>query len=225
MPPKRLADVGVFEEALAWFRARVPMTDTQYTELEQRAGDKAFWVTGAANLDTVNDVWQALERALEQGITLDDFKKAVSAKLAREWGAPNATRVETIFRTNVQLAYSAGRYRQQMAPAVARSRPYGEFIALLDARSSEICPPLNGIILPLDHPWWTSHYPPLHHNCRSLRRTLRASQAEERGVTDEPPPSEADEGFGGVPGDDEWEPNLADYPPELGRAMPKPDED
>lgn len=226
MPPSNLAEPGAFDEALEWFRDRLPMTDEAYQEASGRARRRAFWVAGAADLDTVHDVWDALDRAIAQGTTLEDFKKDVGDKLAKEWGRQDASRLETIFRTNLQTAYSTGRWHQENEPAVAKRRPYRQFVATLDTRTSDICrrlgsagPDGRGIVLRADDPFWLSHYPPLHHQCRSITRLLRQSQAEELGIAEEGPELEPADGFG-VP-DTEWEPDLSAYPHELARALPK----
>lgn len=228
MPPSEFASPGAFDEALAWFRERLPMTDPAFREVQGRARRLAFWVAGASNLDTVNSVWEAIEKSLATGTTLEDFKRDVGEKLAKEWGKPDSARLEVIFRNNLQTAYSAGRYAQETEPAVRKRRPYRQFVALLDSRTSPICRPLGssgpngrGVIRRVDDPWWLSHYPPLHHQCRSLTRLLRESQAEELGVTEELPKVTLEEGWGSVPTRSEWEPDLSKYPPALRKALPK----
>jgi SPP1 gp7 family putative phage head morphogenesis protein len=222
MPPPDYASPEAFEEALSWFRERVPMTDPAFREVQGRARRLAFWVAGASNLDTVNDVWDAIERSLAKGSTLEDFKREVGDKLAAEWGKPDSARLEVIFRNNLQTAYSAGRYRLETAPAVRKRRPYREFVPLLDSRTTVVCRNLKGVIRRTDDPWWLSHYPPLHHQCRSITRLLREEQLEGRGgVTEELPRVEVPEGWGSVPSRKEWEPDLAKYPPALRKALPK----
>lgn len=71
----------------------------------------------------------------------------------------------TIFRTNVQSAYNAGAYQQRNDPAVRKRRPFWQFRAIQDARTSDLCRPLDGIVRPADDPWWKTHTPPLHHQC------------------------------------------------------------
>jgi SPP1 gp7 family putative phage head morphogenesis protein len=198
------------------------MADPAFRAVKGRARRLAFWVAGAGNLDTVHAVWEAIERSLAQGTTLADFKKEVGERLTKEWGQPNSPRLEVIFRNNLQSSYSAGRYRQESEPAVRKRRPYRQFVSLLDTRTTATCRALNRVIRPVDDTFWLSHYPPLHHQCRSITRLLRESQVGDKGgVTSELPDVTVQEGWGSVPTRKEWEPDLSKYPPALRRALPK----
>jgi len=107
----------------------------------------------------------------------------------------------TIFRTNVQTAFSHGRVRQMSDPAVLALRPFWLFDALIDGRQTDICEARNGVLLPATDPWWRENTPPLHFCCRSGIRSLRKSQAARRGGERRPdldiePPGD---GFGAAP--------------------------
>ncbi|PGH37537.1 MAG: hypothetical protein CRN43_20590, partial [Candidatus Nephrothrix sp. EaCA] len=49
-----------------------------------------------------------------------------------------------------------------------------EFDAVTDAQTADICAPLHGTVLPFDHPFWKTYYPPNHWNCRSAVRQLNS---------------------------------------------------
>lgn len=203
------------QAALDWFRKRVPMTDTEWKQLSARAKKKAFTVAGVAQLDLVTDVYRALEKAIEKGEDLAAFKRRVREKLAAAWGGDQPHRVDTIFRTNVQMAYSQGRRETLTSGPVARRYRYWKFSAVLDSRTSDICRPLGrlNIILPAGHPWWNTHTPPLHHACRSAILPVTFAEAKEAGITTRPPKVTPDEGFGRVDDDgDDWTPDLREYP-------------
>jgi hypothetical protein len=48
----------------------------------------------------------------------------------------------------------------------------------------------HGVILPIDHPWWRTHYPPNGWNCRctAVQRGPRDLRREGWTVSAEPPP-------------------------------------
>jgi SPP1 gp7 family putative phage head morphogenesis protein len=192
------------EEAIAWFRSRVPLTREEWDTLTAQARRKAFTVTGVAGLDLLAEVWDSLGRALEEGIPYAEWAKEVRGKLEAAWGRPDGQRLETIFRTNVQMAYSSGRWAQMTRPEVIEQRPYWMYDAVLDSRTTSICQERNGTVLPADDPWWRSNWPPLHFNCRSGVRSLTQAEAERRGTTERPPSAPRPEGFGLAPDASEW---------------------
>lgn len=198
------------EKAIEHFKGLVPVTDAEFSDLDEDAQDLAFRVAGAANLELVSDVWFALTDALEVGTDFDDFKDEVSEMLAESWGGEDPFRVETIFRTNLQMAYSYGRYSDQVANK--ESRPVWQFQAVMDSRTSDICEDLDGTTLDADDSFWNDHQPPLHFNCRSTIVALTEQEAPD--LDDKAPDTDADEGFGGAPNLD-WEPDLSRYPDEL----------
>ena len=204
-------------EAIAWFRARVPMTPDEYRALEDRARRKAFTVAGVMDLDLLNDTFKALDKAVAEGTTFETFVEEVGPRLEATWGKADSSRLQTIFSTNVQSAYSAGRWRQLTDPDVLAERPVWTYDAVLDGRTSELCKHLDGTTLPADDPFWETHTPPLHFNCRSGIISLTESQAAERGVTKTPPKAPAASSFGLAPDKSEWQPQYAKYPYELTR--------
>lgn len=220
------ADVDDFEEAIQWFRARTPMADDEWAKLTDDAHRKAFRVAGVADLDLVAQVQKELEFAITDGTTLADFKEAVAEKLKAAWvgkGIDPASRIETIFRVNTQLSYGAGRYKQLTDPAVAKFRPFWLFDSVADHRRSPICTSISnqlaGKALPADDPFWTDHVPPLHVKCRSGIRSLRRSEAEQRGIAETAPAVQSAPGFGKAPGVDEWQPDLTKYPADLAKTF------
>jgi SPP1 gp7 family putative phage head morphogenesis protein len=86
---------------------------------------------------------------------------------------------ETIFRTNTQSAYVAGKLQQFEKSGVAAY----QLMVIEDVRTSQICRNLlnknsgYGIILPVEHPFWQKYgFPPYHFNCRSSIRGVWPSQ-------------------------------------------------
>jgi SPP1 gp7 family putative phage head morphogenesis protein len=208
-----------FDEAIKAIRRRVPMTEDVWSQLEQDELEFAFTVADVAQLDMVVDVYEAIQRAVENGTTLDDFKAEVGDGLEAAWGEEDGARLEGIFRTNVQGAYNAGRH--EAAQAVKEERPYWRYQAIRDARTAEMCLDADGTVLPADDPWWQNTYPPLHTNCRCEAVTLTEAQAEREGISDSGPNVEPQEGFGQAPSGagGDWEPDPTDYPDDLASEL------
>ncbi len=212
-------DLDSPREAVAWFRARAPISRDAWDALDERARRRAFTLAGAAGLDIVTEAWRAVDRAVATGSNFTDFKREVRAQLARSWANTDG-RLNVVFRNGVQSAYAAGRYAQATEPDVLAERPFWRFEAILDSRTTPICQPLDGTIRPASDPWWHTHYPPLHHQCRSGVTTLtRERAARDGGTSDLPTDGDAPQrGWGLAPGAGEWEPDLAGYPAELRAA-------
>ncbi len=212
-------DVEEYGPAVKWFLSRVPMSKDRWLKFSQAQRRKAFTVAGIARADVLHDVFKALDRAVAKGTTLDTFKKEVGAKLRREWAGSvknPAFRMEVIFRDNVQLAYSAGRWAQMTDPGLMKVRPFGMLDVILDNRVSDICESLAGTVLPWAEFAKRKLVPPLHHMCRTILRSLRRKQAERQSKFGKPVPKvSAQEGWGLPPDKSEWEPDLKKYPPAL----------
>lgn len=215
-------------ESIAWLRDRAPILRSDWDMLNASSREKAFMVSGVAQLDLVAEVHRAVDTAVAHGGTLEEFKKAVGQKLEAEWSGSvdnPGWRLETIFRTNAQLAYSRGRYEQMTDPDVVDARPYWLFDAIIDGRQTEICAKCDGKVVAADDPWWETHIPPLHFNCRSSPITLTEEEARELGISPKPPTIDAAKGFGDAPpgahdvgAPDNFTPKAEDYPPELWKA-------
>jgi SPP1 gp7 family putative phage head morphogenesis protein len=240
MPWKVSFDPDKFEDALAWFRQRTPMPARRYYVLETHARDKAFTVSQVAQMDVIQQVLTAIERAIDKGQDLRDFASEVGPALRRAWAgsvANPAHRLETIFRTNTASAFSRGRDLQMDAPVVSAVRPWRLFDDTRDGRESDICKAIGGTVVRFDDPWLATHTPPLHQQCRTQLRALREEQARRRARWGEhPPPTEAAPGFGAKPTltsltTNRFLPDFGEYDPELAakarakeskRPKPKP---
>ena len=213
------ADPTHFAEAVAAFRKRVPMPKDEWEALEDAQHEYAFTVAGVAQADMVAQVWDAIDSALSNGEDFEAFKERVTDMLETSWGGEIPGRLETIFDTNVNTAYNAGRKSVFTSPTVAEARPYWRFEWVDDDDECEICEACNGVILPADDPWWDDHIGPLHFRCRCSFTALSAEEAGEEGISDKAPGEESDpdDGFGdpgGEPAPD-WQPTMRDYPKQI----------
>jgi SPP1 gp7 family putative phage head morphogenesis protein len=175
-PPRDLADdpeipAIPFDEAVGFLRARVPLTKAEWSSLEPQLRFRAFTVAALATPDAIDRVRKSAISAVQDGTGLAEFWTKTAAEASAGIGA-KPFYWETVYRTNVQTAYNAGRAAEFM-----RSQPeYLEFVGIEDNRQTEICAQRSGTILPATHPFWKSNWPPLHFNCRS---TIRAVYQEE----------------------------------------------
>ena len=97
-------------------------------------------------------------------------------------------KLRTIFETNLRTSYAAGRWEriERLAPRL----PWLRYSAVLDDRTRPEHAAWHGVILPADHPFWTTHYPPNGWGCRCLVQQLADDDLKEFGYApaDEAPP-------------------------------------
>ncbi|WP_300733886.1 phage minor head protein [uncultured Desulfovibrio sp.] len=162
------------DAAIEFWKWRAKLTDEEAKALGEEAKHRAFYVTGLARHDLVQLVSDGIEEALRNGETLPRFKERIMAAIQTQgW---HDYRIENIFRTNLQTAYAAGRYKKMRA--VKASRPYWQYMAVMDRRVRPSHAMLHGKVYPADHEFWASNYPPNGFRCRCCVRTLSEHQVK-----------------------------------------------
>ncbi len=136
-----------------------------------------------------------------RGITFQQFKQRLVPRLkaAGWWGIEeilnmetgevierklgSVARLRTIYATNVQQAYMAGRYAGQID--AKKDLPYGQYKTGYALQHTEKCGSLNGRIWPIDDPIWDTIWPMNHFGCTGHVVSLTANQADRMGGPDE----------------------------------------
>ncbi len=200
-----------YAEAIAYANARnIVLPDVYYGKLVGIQRSQAVSVAGLASIDQIKFVVDQLDRVLKEGKTFKDFQLAVKNNELGISLPPH--RLDNIFRTNLQASYARGRWEQQTRTAA--TRPFLMYDAINDGRTRPHHHAMDGTILPKDHAWWTTNYPPNGYRCRCTVISLSAKQAEKRGGVKEPPADATpDEGWNYNPG--------ADYVAPIEKAVEK----
>ncbi len=166
------------EEALAFWKDRIPLTESEIRQLSEGARSRAFTAAGLARQDQVALLHQALREAIENGTGLKEFKERIAPLLAEKgW---QGHRVANILRTNLQTAYSAGRWAQMQS--TKKYFPYLEYYTVGDRRVRPSHAVLGGMVFPIDHPFWDANYPPNGFSCRCGARAVSGREVERRGL-------------------------------------------
>lgn len=192
------AEPDEYVEAVDWFRSRVPYTWDQYGALEDDARKKAFWIAGQVEIETVQTIFDELDRSIAKGLPLEDFKAAVREKLGAKVG-PEGYHLDLVFRNWTQQAFNTARWYQLTDPEATLLRSYLLYDSVLDGSTTPHCRAWDGVIRQYDDPCWLTHHPQCHHGCRACLRSLRESEARERGITAVLPGETPSEGFGLAP--------------------------
>ncbi len=160
---------------------------------------QSMTIANVTKADMLGEVKDALLRSIETGSTIADFRKEVKGIFDNAgYSAIAPHHIDTIYRTNMQSAYQAGRYKQMTDPAVIAARPYWRYVSVMDGRTRPAHAAMNNKIYRYDDPLWQSWYPPNGFNCRCTVVTVSASEMERDGliVESEAPKTLPDEGFG-----------------------------
>ena len=159
---------------------KVPLTPETYGELanlDYQATAAAFTASGLSNLSLVARLQESLVQAIEKGQSLGSFKAQVSETLAKTMGEK---RLELVYRVNVHQAYMAGRW--EGIEQTKEDYPYLQYDALEDGRTRPAHEALNGLVYPVDSPFWQDHYPPNGFRCRCNVRQLSQASLERKGL-------------------------------------------
>ncbi len=178
-----------FQEAIDFYRQKVRLPTRTWTDLWEGMHARAFVVAGAVKAELVADFHNAVTRAIEEGRTLNDFRKDFDAIVARHGWSYNGSRgwrSGVIYNTNMRMAHSAGRWQQ--AQRLKDRRPYLRYIAVQDSRTRPEHMSWHDTVLPVDHAFWHSHTPPNGWNCRCTFQTLSDTDMKRRGLNVTEPP-------------------------------------
>lgn len=193
MPPVELKPLPP-REAVEYFQAKGFRTSFAWQDVWQGEHARAFTVAKAMQLDVLEDIRGAVDRAITGGTTLAQFRKDLEPLLrAKGWwgrqrqvdpltgedrlvqlGSPR--RLRTIFDVNLRTSYAAGRWDQ--IQRTKRVRPFLRYVSVQDSRTRPEHLAWHGTVLPIDHAWWETHLPPNGWNCRCTVRQLSAREAE-----------------------------------------------
>jgi len=171
-----------FDQAIEYFLGKVPLSHDQVLRLSREARDRAFWISHVNHEGLVEGFYGQVYRALAGGETYADFKRSIHARFdALGYSRMNPFRLQTVFETNMNLAYSAGNWRAMTADVV-KDRPLGRWHAMMDSRTRPSHAGLHGRVWPLNDPFWETHWPPLDWGCRCTVDSLSAEEARAQGL-------------------------------------------
>lgn len=171
LPPK---------EAIKYFQSKGNAPSWNWYEVWQEAHAKVFTVAKVTRLDILTSIRDMVQKALNEGITFQQFQKELIPKLIAQgwWGKDKDTgaqlgsinRLRTILNVNLNVAYSAGRYKQMMENT--DSRPWWQYWAVGDNRTRLEHMKLNKLVFRYDDPFWKYFYPPNGWRCRCKVKAL-----------------------------------------------------
>ncbi len=184
------------EDAISYLEKKGFKIGWDWHETLDNAHSKAFTVAKIARMDLLQDIRQSLITAMQKGQTLEQWKANITPTLQEKgwWGKKTVInpegreqevqlgsprRLRTIYDTNMQSAFAAGRYKAMLAGA--ETRPFWEWrhITISNPRKQHVA--LNGRLFRFDDPFWNVAYPPSEWGCkcRVIARSAREVEGKE----------------------------------------------
>lgn len=166
---------GAYKEAVDYFKQKINLPTRRWKDLEGAMHTRAFTVAGAMRADILLDFRKAVDRAIEKGDSLQDFRNNFY-DIAKKWRAADpsfdakmekpkygAWRSKVIYQTNMVTAAAAAQERQ--ARAMPDVFTHAKYICQMLPGSRDEHKAWNGTVLPVNDPWWEKHSPPNGFGC------------------------------------------------------------
>lgn len=166
-----------FSAQVAAFRLRLGdlVPTAAWDDMQHNAHDRGFMVAGAMKADLLADLGAAVDKAIVSGTGIEEFRRDFRDIVERHgwhgWTGEGtakgeAWRTKVIYQTNMATSRAAGRWAQLVD---------GKFKYLVYQHSGAAHPRLDhlswdGLILPFNHPFWKTHYPPNGWGCGCIVR-------------------------------------------------------
>jgi len=188
-------------EAVKYFEQKGMHIGFDWRDTENKAHAVSFTAAKITQIDVLQDIRDAIEKAKKNGTTLEQFKKDLIPTLAKKgwWGEKevideltgevktikiNPARLKTIFETNLRVSYMEGQWARIQDHK--KTFPYLRYDGCNSKESRPTHCGWNGLVLAADDPWWLAHYPVKEWGCKCNVKSLTKSQAEKVGVDQAP---------------------------------------
>lgn len=176
---------GEFDEAFEALMSREPIIAKSKEEISAAYGlGQKFALTGLPrrlSLKAAQEVTVKLwEKVAELGM---EGRSPVQAKrVLAEIGNFAESYAETIYRTNLAGAYTAGRFKQMQDPDVRAVAPAFEYMAIGDHSTRKNHAAADGLLGDVTDSVWDRISPPMGYNCRCDLRIVDRFELEDRGL-------------------------------------------
>lgn len=186
------------EEAAGYLARRGQLTKTwSWQDLWQDEHAQQFTVSRLTRLDLLEDIRNQITRSVGGDLSRRDFMRDSEKLLAGAgwWGEKTVrdeatgedvttrfdpARLKLIYDTNTRMAYSAGLWERMERNK--KTHPYVRYITQGDERVRVAHQAWANVTLPIDDPFWQTHYPPNGWRCRC--RAVAVSRRDyDAGVT------------------------------------------
>lgn len=136
-------------------------------KIEKKYRTQVFKHMGQVSDKATKKASEIMASVVKRNLPTKSGVKLLSKELNKAGLTPeNASRLETAFRTQTQIAFNAGRWEAAKIPAVADILWGWEYVTVGDDRVRPNHEAMDGARYPTDDPIWLSIWPPNGYNCR-----------------------------------------------------------
>lgn len=173
-----------FKKAIERLASRVPMDVDGAKEVARvYIEENGFAVAGKADLVVTERVQKIIISSLREGVSVVPLSKVISE--LTDWAEAYS---ETVYRTNVSSAYTAGRFAHAKDPEIRKVVAGLQYVAVTDSnvrRGRKVDHDENhlaahGLRASADDPIWTLAAPPSGYRCRCRTRLVTRFEAKRK---------------------------------------------
>lgn len=175
-----------FLEAVRDLTSRDPLKGFNWRQVaEIYQTRQGFAMARSADVALTERVQQTIERFMRRGIQLRNAEKIIA-----EMGGFTTAYAETVYRTNLSTAYSAGRFEQATQPEVAAVIGAFEYVTAKDSDVRRARPQdsgenhlaAEGFIAATTDEIWDQVAPPSGYSCRCTLRMVPREELKRRNL-------------------------------------------
>jgi len=144
---------------------------------------QSFTIAHIENQELLAHIAKDVQLAIDGGMTFAKWLDGVD-DLFDAYGVTRQSNhhLQTVFQTNIQSSYNAGRWAEYHDPEVAGFFPLFQYHAVDDDRTRYSHLIHNGAIYRRDDPFWNEWWPPNGYNCRCTVTAVSKYEAEDYGI-------------------------------------------
>ena len=181
------------QEALNYLGNKKLTVGFDHGDVWKAEHNSSFTVAKMMKLDLLADTREALEQALREGKTFKQFAEQLKPQLIKKgwWGQQTAidplddseklvqlgsnARLKTIYQTNMRTARGAGQWER--IERNKETHPYLLYELGPSREHREDHVKWNNLLLPIDDPFWQTHYTPNGWGCKCRVRSVSENEA------------------------------------------------
>lgn len=169
-------------DAVSYLAGRGEIAKTySWQDLWQEEHARQFTVSRLARADLLQSLREQITKSVGGDLSRRDFMRSAERMLgdAGWWGRKqlvdpatgelvsttfDAARLKLIFDTNTRMAYAAGQWDRLQR--TRRTHPFLRYVTMRDDRVRPAHRAWDSVTLPVDHAFWSTHFPPNGWKCR-----------------------------------------------------------